>query len=103
MTDEIRALLARHRPGYDVTTEAKLGEGLDNITYDIYGELIVRRSKEADHARRSEAIGREADLLAVVARFSTLPVPEANRVSSPVPKAKRKLYSRLRPWRKPRS
>ena len=76
MTDEIRALLARHRPGYEVTSVAKLGEGLDNITYDINGEVIVRRSKEADHARRSEAIRREADLLAVVAGVSTLPVPE---------------------------
>jgi len=51
VTDEIRALLARHRPGYEVTSVAKLGEGLDNITYDINGELIVRRSKEADHDR----------------------------------------------------
>ena len=76
MTEEIRALLARHRPGYEVTSVAKLGEGLDNITYDINGELIVRRSKEADHARWSEAIRREADLLAVVVEVSTLPVPE---------------------------
>ena len=76
MTDEIRALLAHHRPGYEVTSVAKLGEGLDNITYDINGEVIVRRSKEADHARRSEATRREADLLAVVVEVSTLPVPE---------------------------
>jgi hypothetical protein len=40
------------------------------------GELIARRSKEADHTRRSEAIRREAELLVVVAGVSPLPVPE---------------------------
>jgi aminoglycoside phosphotransferase (APT) family kinase protein len=76
VTDEIRALLARHLPGYEVRSITRLGEGLDNAAYDINGELIVRSSKEADHARRSEATRREANLLAVVAEESTLPVPK---------------------------
>jgi aminoglycoside phosphotransferase (APT) family kinase protein len=76
VTDEIRALLACHLPGYEVRSITRLGEGLDNAVYDINGELIVRTSKEANHARRSEATRREAELLVVVAELSTLPVPE---------------------------
>ena len=76
MTDEIRALLARRLPGYEVRSVAALGEGVDNAAHDVNGELIVRKSKETDPARRGEATRREADLLAAVAAFSTLPVPE---------------------------
>jgi aminoglycoside phosphotransferase (APT) family kinase protein len=76
VTDEIRALLSRHLPGYKVTSSVKLGEGLDNAAYEVNGELIVRASKQADHALRSESTRREADLLATVAGLSTLPVPE---------------------------
>jgi aminoglycoside phosphotransferase (APT) family kinase protein len=54
----------------------ELGAGLDNAAYEVNGELIVRKSKEADPARRSEATRREADLLVAVAGLSTLPVPE---------------------------
>jgi aminoglycoside phosphotransferase (APT) family kinase protein len=74
--DEIRASLARHLPGYEVCSVARLGEGLDNVSYEVNGELIIRASKETDPARRSESTRREADLLAVVAELSTLPVPE---------------------------
>lgn len=76
MIDEIRALLARRLPDYEVRSIARLGEGLDNVVYELNGELIVQASKEADPARRGESIRREADLLAAVAEFSTLPVPE---------------------------
>lgn len=75
-TDEIRALLTRNLPGYEVETIARLGEGLDNVAYEVNGELVVRGSKEADSASRSESVRREADLLAAVAELSTLPVPE---------------------------
>ncbi len=34
MIDEIRALLARHLPGYEVRSVARLGEGLDNAAYE---------------------------------------------------------------------
>ncbi len=73
--DEIRASLARHLPGYEVCSVARLGEGLDNVSYEVNGELIIRASKETDPARRSESTRREADLLAVVAELSTLPFP----------------------------
>jgi aminoglycoside phosphotransferase (APT) family kinase protein len=76
VSDEIRALLARHLPGYQVRSVAKLGEGLDNVAYEVNGELIVRASKETEPALRTVAIRREADLLAAVADLSALPVPE---------------------------
>jgi aminoglycoside phosphotransferase (APT) family kinase protein len=73
---EIRALLVRHLPDYEVRSIVKRGEGLDNAAYEVNGELIVRASKETDPALRSESTQREAQLLAVVAGLSTLPVPE---------------------------
>ena len=76
MTDEIRALLVPHLPGYEVRSITGLGEGLDNAAYEVNGELIVRASKETNPAVRHQATQREAQLLAVVAGLSTLPVPE---------------------------
>jgi aminoglycoside phosphotransferase (APT) family kinase protein len=74
--DEIHALLTRHLPGHEVRSIAKLGEGLDNVAYEVNGELILRKSKEAELAIRGESTRREAALLAVVSGLSTLPVPE---------------------------
>ncbi|MGI8331557.1 phosphotransferase family protein [Actinomadura scrupuli] len=76
MIDEIRALLARHLPGHEIRSVAKLGEGWDNLVYEVNGDLVVRRSKEADPADRAEATRREADLLGVLPEICTLPVPE---------------------------
>jgi aminoglycoside phosphotransferase (APT) family kinase protein len=76
MKGEIRTLLARRLPGYEVRSVRALGEGLDNAAHEVNGELIVRTSKETDPARRAESIRREAELLAVVARIATLPVPQ---------------------------
>jgi aminoglycoside phosphotransferase (APT) family kinase protein len=76
VVDEIGALLARHLPGYEVRSVRALGEGLDNTAYEANGELIVRISKESDTLRRAESTRREADSLAAVAEYSTLPVPE---------------------------
>lgn len=76
MIDEIRALLTRRLPSYEVRSMTRLGEGLDNAAYEVNGELVVRASKEADPVRRSELTRREADLLAAVSKLSTLPVPE---------------------------
>jgi aminoglycoside phosphotransferase (APT) family kinase protein len=73
---QVRALLTRNLPGYEVRSVARLGEGWDNVAYEVNGELIVRGSKEADPDRRSELTRREADLLAAVARWSTVPIPE---------------------------
>ena len=74
--DEIRTLLDRHLPGYEVRSVIGLGEGLDNAAYEVNGELIVRASKETDPALRYQSTQREAQLLAAVAELSTLPVPE---------------------------
>ena len=73
--DEIAAILARHRPGREAPSIVKLGEGWDNVVYEVDGELIVRQSKEVDPSARSEAVRREANLLEAVAGFSTVPVP----------------------------
>ena len=76
MIDEIHALLTRHLPGHEVRSVSKLSEGLENAAYEVNGELILRKSKEADLAIRGESTRREADLLAVLSGLSTLPVPE---------------------------
>jgi aminoglycoside phosphotransferase (APT) family kinase protein len=76
MKDKIEALLARHLPGYEVRSVRVLGEGLDNAAHEVNGELVVRESKETDPAKRAESIRREAGLLIVVSRISTLAVPE---------------------------
>lgn len=76
MADDIRSLLARHLPGRDMGSWTRLGEGEDNVVWDVDDELIVRRSKQVDPAARADATRREAGLLAAVAVVSSLPVPE---------------------------
>lgn len=76
MIDDIRSLLTCHLPHYEVHSIARLGEGLDNVAYEVNGELIVRGSKETDPASRSESTRRERDLMSVVSELSPLPVPE---------------------------
>lgn len=76
MIDSVRALLARRLPSYAVRSVARLGEGWDNIAFEVNGELVVRIRKEDDPAARGEQTRRDADLLAVAARWSTLPVPD---------------------------
>ncbi len=74
--DAVHELLARHLPARDVRTVTRLGEGLDNVAWDVDGELIVRQSKEADRASRHRGVEREERVLGIVARISPLPVPE---------------------------
>jgi aminoglycoside phosphotransferase (APT) family kinase protein len=76
VVDEIRALLARHLPGYEVQSVTSLGGGLDNLVYEVNGELVVRRSRETDPAERGQLVRREAALLNMVREVSPLPVPE---------------------------
>lgn len=76
LLDEIRAALGRQLPRYQVRSIEKLGGGLDHAVYEVNGELVVRTSTEDDPATRSEATRRDADLLAAVAEFATLPTPE---------------------------
>jgi aminoglycoside phosphotransferase (APT) family kinase protein len=69
---DIPGLVAAHLPDYRVRSVVPLGEGLDNVAYEVNGELVVRFSKETDAAR----LTNEARLLAAVAEVSPLPVPE---------------------------
>lgn len=71
----VREVLARRLPGYRIGSVKMLGQGLDNLVYEVNGELLVRAAKQADPAVRGERIRREAELLGVLAGLSTLPVP----------------------------
>jgi aminoglycoside phosphotransferase (APT) family kinase protein len=66
---EIRALVAPH---VDVESVRLLGDGLDNVAYEVNGDLIVRCAKEPDPAQ----VDREARLLATIANVAPIPVPQ---------------------------
>ncbi|MFC4013587.1 phosphotransferase family protein [Nonomuraea purpurea] len=72
MTGDIRTLLSRHLPGYRVRTVRRLGQGLDNLVYEVNDELLVRRNKAAN----PETLRQEVARLAAVRELSPLPVPE---------------------------
>jgi aminoglycoside phosphotransferase (APT) family kinase protein len=76
MTEEVRQLLARNLPRYQVRSVARLGAGWDNVVHEVNGELLVRVSRDTDPARRAATTRREVELLAAVAELSTLPVPQ---------------------------
>jgi aminoglycoside phosphotransferase (APT) family kinase protein len=69
---DVRRVLADRLPDRRARVVTPLGEGLDNVTYDVDGELVVRFARDPD----PELLDREARLLAAVARVSPLPVPE---------------------------
>jgi aminoglycoside phosphotransferase (APT) family kinase protein len=69
---DVRSVVVAHLPHYQVDSVVRLGEGLDNLAYEVNGELIVRVSKQPDPAR----LANETRLLAAVADVSPLPVPE---------------------------
>ncbi|TDC47947.1 aminoglycoside phosphotransferase family protein [Jiangella ureilytica] len=83
MLDDIRAALARHQPRYDGAPVVPLGAGLDNIAYEVGGDLVLRRARAGTMAERLAAARHEADLLAAVAAVSSLPVPEPVFVDEP--------------------
>ncbi len=70
--EDVHAVLAVHLPDYRIDSIVQIGEGLDNVVYEVNAELIMRFSKEPDPTR----ITHEALLLAAVADVSPLPVPE---------------------------
>jgi hypothetical protein len=39
---QVRDLVTAHLPGYRVRSVTLLGEGLDNVVYEVNGELVVR-------------------------------------------------------------
>ena len=71
----VRRVVAAHLPGGRVDSVVAVGEGTDNLAYEVNGELIVRWSKEADAAARAAGVQREARLLAAVAAISPLSRP----------------------------
>ncbi|MER5689572.1 aminoglycoside phosphotransferase family protein [Streptomyces sp. NPDC002205] len=73
---DVRSVVIAHMPDYQVDSVVQLGEGLDNLAYEVNGELIVRFSKEPDLARRAALLNHEARVLAAVADVSPLPVPQ---------------------------
>jgi aminoglycoside phosphotransferase (APT) family kinase protein len=68
---DVRAVVGAHLPGYRVDSLVRLGEGVDNVAYEVNAELVVRFSREPDPVR----VTREARLLDTVAEVSPLPVP----------------------------
>ncbi|MET9476497.1 phosphotransferase [Streptomyces sp. NPDC002922] len=73
---DVRSVVIAHMPDYRVDSVVQLGEGLDNLAYEVNGALIVRFSKEPDLARRAALLNHEARVLAAVADISPLPVPQ---------------------------
>jgi aminoglycoside phosphotransferase (APT) family kinase protein len=69
---DVYNVVAVHMPDYQVESVVQVGEGLDNLVYEVNGELIVRFSKTPDPTR----LNNEVNLLAAVADVSPLPVPE---------------------------
>lgn len=66
--ERVRAVVAAHLPGYRVESVTRLGAGLDNVAYEVNGDLIVRFGTGVD-------ADREARLLTAVGNLSPLPVP----------------------------
>ncbi|MEV8504957.1 aminoglycoside phosphotransferase family protein [Actinoplanes sp. NPDC051475] len=68
---EVRGVVAACMPGYRIDTVVPVGDGLDNLAYEVNGKLIVRFRKEPD----PKQLDREAGLLAAIAAVAPLPVP----------------------------
>ncbi|MGW6331178.1 phosphotransferase family protein [Nocardia rhamnosiphila] len=75
-TVDVRDIVTGHLPGYRIGPVTLLGEGEDNLAYEVNGELIVRFTKEPDPESRAARVIEETTLLAAVANISPLPVPE---------------------------
>ncbi|MGW3153287.1 phosphotransferase family protein [Streptomyces sp. NPDC001089] len=73
---DVREIVATHLPGRRTGSVVRLGEGLDNVAYEVDGELVVRFGKEPDPVRRAALVRHEARVLSAVAGISPLPVPE---------------------------
>jgi aminoglycoside phosphotransferase (APT) family kinase protein len=69
--DEVRGLVAASLPNYAAEAVVLLGEGTDNLAYEVNGELVVRIAKEPAPG----LVDRESRLLGAVAEICPLPVP----------------------------
>ncbi|GAA4059697.1 phosphotransferase family protein [Nonomuraea soli] len=74
--DRVREAVAARLPHHRAGSITRLGEGEDNVAFELDGELIVRFSKDPDPESRAARIDAEARLLHAVARISPVPVPE---------------------------
>jgi aminoglycoside phosphotransferase (APT) family kinase protein len=72
--DEVREVVRKYLPSYDVESVVTLGEGLDHWTYEVDGDLVVRIDRHG-HAGSAEWIRRECHLLELLATVSPVPVP----------------------------
>jgi len=79
---DVHSVVVARMPGYRIDSVVRLRDGLDNVAYEVNGELIVRFSKEPDLARRTALLDREARLLAFLADMSPLPVPQPTIIAA---------------------
>ncbi|MDQ3405691.1 MAG: phosphotransferase [Actinomycetota bacterium] len=77
-SQDVRRVLAAHLPEYRVESVERLGEGWENIAYEVNDEVIVRFTKSPDTA----VVEREGRLLATVAEIVSLAVPAPLFVSA---------------------
>jgi aminoglycoside phosphotransferase (APT) family kinase protein len=73
---DARAVVRSRLPSYRIDTIVKLGAGLENVAYEVNGDLIVRFSVAPDPEGRAAAVQREAGVLEAVATVSPLAVPK---------------------------
>ncbi|GAA2853806.1 hypothetical protein Acy02nite_50030 [Actinoplanes cyaneus] len=69
---DVRSALASALPGFAVESVSLLGEGLDNVAFEVNNDLLVRFSRSPDPDRTM----REVRLLTALRPFSPLPIPE---------------------------
>jgi aminoglycoside phosphotransferase (APT) family kinase protein len=69
---QVRDVVSAELPGRRAASVVPLGAGLDNVAYEVDGDLVVRFAREPDPERTD----REARLLTAVAAVATVPVPE---------------------------
>ncbi|MFI1994783.1 phosphotransferase family protein [Actinoplanes sp. NPDC020271] len=69
---DVRLAMATALPGFTVESVSVLGEGLDNVAFEINNDLLVRFSRSSDRERTL----REVGLLTALRPVSPLPIPE---------------------------
>lgn len=69
---DVHRVVSACLPGYRIGSVVPMGAGLDNVAYEVNGELIVRFARFVDPGR----IEREARVLTAVAAVAPVPVPE---------------------------
>jgi aminoglycoside phosphotransferase (APT) family kinase protein len=73
--DDVRAVVRARLPAQPLATVARLGEGSDNVAFEVDGVLIVRFGKDPDPTARAALTRRDARVLTLAARLAVVPVP----------------------------